>query len=218
MSKILCLANSPKEGARCIAGLELSTGKLVRPVSESKSQAIPNEWAVINGKSIKPLDVIDISFASVNSIAPYQAENRLCHEDWKYIETRKVEELIPFCESDTSILHTSTSDAIPERYFKLKRIPQQKWKSLQLIRSKNISLHKDDFGHWKAMFRSKCHREYDLRVTDEYYFEKSQNHKNTLIEDCLLLFSLSKPWRHRCAPKSKPLKCYKLIAGIMPLV
>lgn len=217
MSHVICLANSPKEGARCIAGLELSSGKMVRPVSESTSQAIPNDWAILNGKTIQPLDVVDIPFKKGDAVIPFQMENRFCDENWKYIESRKTEELIPFCESDASVLHTSNSDAIPERYFKLKRLSQSKWKSLQLIRAKNILLHKDDSGRWQAMFHTQSHHKYDLRITDEYYIERNQIQNNMSINDCLLLLSLSKPWRHRCAPKENPLKCYKLVAGIIPL-
>ncbi len=39
MTEILCLVNSRRENERCVAGIELRSGKLIRPVNKSDSQA-----------------------------------------------------------------------------------------------------------------------------------------------------------------------------------
>ncbi|EDZ93159.1 hypothetical protein AmaxDRAFT_4043, partial [Limnospira maxima CS-328] len=41
MSKLICLANSRKNNDRCIAGIEISTGKWVRPVTRLDDGRIP---------------------------------------------------------------------------------------------------------------------------------------------------------------------------------
>ena len=213
MSKILCLANSSKESARCIAGLDLKTHRLVRLVSRTKSQAIPEQWATIDGKLVAPLDVIDVPFVRGNAVVPFQSENRYCNEGWEHIGRLQPSDIRRFCEPTPSVLGTSDSDAIRERFFKLNPRGKSGWKSLQLIHAPAVRFHQEK-GKWLGQFRTGDGREYDLRVTDE-------RSTGTLDGDtergCALLLSLTRPWRHYCAPKSKPKKCYKLIAGVIPL-
>ena len=61
--KLLVLANSYKLGNRCVAGIDLETGKWVRPVSQSPGGSIPeNKTAVSkNGRLVPvlPLDVVE---------------------------------------------------------------------------------------------------------------------------------------------------------------
>jgi len=61
--KLLVLANSYKLGNRCVAGIDLDTGKWVRPVSQSPGGAIP-EYKTAVSKSwrfvpVLPLDVVE---------------------------------------------------------------------------------------------------------------------------------------------------------------
>ncbi|MFP5272720.1 dual OB domain-containing protein [Coleofasciculus sp.] len=42
MKKIICLANSRKLDERCIAGIDLNTGKWVRPVCDDR---YPERWS-----------------------------------------------------------------------------------------------------------------------------------------------------------------------------
>lgn len=213
MSKILCLANSPKESARCIAGLDLATGRLVRPVSETKSQAVPEGWATMNGRLARPLDVLDVPFASGDAVVPFQKENRYCRDGWQLDDSWKADKLRSFCEGDSKILGSSDGDAITERAMKLGRHGRSGWKSLQLIYAKNTVFRQVD-GKWLAQFNSRQGRSYEMRVTDEQFTDGLSGERT---QDCFLLLSLTRPWRHYCAAKSKPKKCYKLVAGVMPL-
>ena len=125
MSEVLCLANSYKEKDRCVAGIELSTGKFVRPVSKTKSQAVPKEWTLLDSKPLEPLEIVDVPFLSGNARVRYQAENQFCCEGWKRIGNCKPHVALKYCESAREILHTPGSDAIPERFFKLCRLPEK---------------------------------------------------------------------------------------------
>lgn len=62
--QILCLANSWKEGGRCLAGIEISTGRWIRPISDSThGQLNSNLLSIVDGnirREIRALDVIEI--------------------------------------------------------------------------------------------------------------------------------------------------------------
>ncbi|MFA7235888.1 MAG: hypothetical protein WC058_03400 [Phycisphaeraceae bacterium] len=211
-SEILCLANSPKENARCIAGLDLATHQFVRPVAVG-SQAIPQEWANVDCETVEPLDIIHIPLVRGDAVVPYQAENRYCSDGWKRMGRWRADQVQRFCESDSLLLGTASSQAIPERLFKMTRLGRPEWKSLQLIHAPNVIFNQTN-DKWTGHFRTSNGREYDLRVTDEGF---TRTLKDSTQRACILLLSLTRPWRHYLAPKSKPKKCYKLIAGVMPL-
>jgi hypothetical protein len=211
-SEILCLANSPKEHARCIAGIDLATRRLVRPVAIG-SQAVPSDWADVDGKAVKPLDVIRIPLARGDAVVPYQRENRYCTNGWKRVGRWRASDVQRLCESDTPLLGTPDSQGIPERFFRLKRHGRSSWKSLQLIHARKVRFEQAS-GKWMGRFRTSEGRDCELRVTDENF---TQSLTKPAEGECILLISLTRPWRHYLAPKSKPKKCYKLIAGVMPL-
>ncbi len=211
-SSVLCLANSPKENARCIAGIDLATQRLVRPVAAG-TQAIPSEWINLDGREIRPLDVIRIPFTQGDAVVPYQAENRYCTQSWSRVSRWKPDEVRRFCESDDRILGTVDSEAIPERVFKLQRHGRSRWKSLQLIHARNVQFEQAK-DKWVGQFRTRSGRDYGLRVTDENF---TQSLTGPAEGPCALLLSLTRPWKHHLSPKNKPKKCYKLIAGVIPL-
>ena len=61
--QIICLANSWKEGGRCVAGIDTATGRWVRPVSSAEHGQLSLEQSSVmqNGRSrqIEPLDIVD---------------------------------------------------------------------------------------------------------------------------------------------------------------
>lgn len=81
--KIVCLANSRKYSARCIAGKELVDGRIgawIRPVSgEATGELSQNEIMLPDGKMPKLLDIITVP---LKEAAPhtYQSENHLIRE------------------------------------------------------------------------------------------------------------------------------------------
>jgi hypothetical protein len=204
--------NSPKENARCIAGIDLATRRFVRPVAVG-GQAIPHDWAQVDGEAVRPLDVIRIPFARGDAVVPYQAENRYCTQEWKRVGRWKPSDVRQLCESDDRVLGTTDSDAIPERLFKLQRHGRSCWKSLQLIHARKVEFEQAD-DKWTGRFRSSTGRDYELRVTDEGFTDSLTS---SVEGPCVLLLSLTRPWKHYLSPKDKPRKCYKLIAGVMPL-
>lgn len=43
MARIVCLANSFKKGGRCVAGIDLETGRWMRPIGRGDEGAIGDE-------------------------------------------------------------------------------------------------------------------------------------------------------------------------------
>jgi hypothetical protein len=62
--EIVCLANSAKHGGRCLAGINLDSGRWVRPVSDQQEgQLRPSAMKISVGgviREVGPLDVIDL--------------------------------------------------------------------------------------------------------------------------------------------------------------
>ena len=76
-SRFIVLACSYKYGERCIAGIDLKLKKIIRLVSNNKESnyAIPKQECYINGKSLMPLDVIDIELGEKAPTSGAQTEN-----------------------------------------------------------------------------------------------------------------------------------------------
>ncbi|MDJ0553135.1 MAG: hypothetical protein QNJ68_01565 [Microcoleaceae cyanobacterium MO_207.B10] len=76
MTQIVCLANSWKNGERCIAGIEISSKKWVRPVSSLNDGRIPFNIRQIQGKEPQLLDILEIPLEDSGPDFGFQSENR----------------------------------------------------------------------------------------------------------------------------------------------
>ena len=68
------MANSTKNRGRCLAGLNVETGKWVRPVPNTSSRAIDNELTIFSERFIRPGDLIDVEVGSPIPL-PYHPED-----------------------------------------------------------------------------------------------------------------------------------------------
>lgn len=73
----LCLANSTREGGHCVAGIDLDSGKWIRPVGPSDGK-LSNKDILISGTkaTIRPFDIVTLRHGAPTPI-PGQAENHL---------------------------------------------------------------------------------------------------------------------------------------------
>jgi hypothetical protein len=81
----LCLASSYKPGGRCVAGIDLSSGVWIRPVSSKDSGTIP--FSVFHlegaGRAIRPLDQV-VMHLDAPRPEPEQPENWLiANSEWE---------------------------------------------------------------------------------------------------------------------------------------
>jgi hypothetical protein len=71
---MLVLANSFKNRGRCLAGLNVETGKWVRPVPNTLSRSIDNELTIFSERFIRPGDLIDVEIGRAIPL-PYHPED-----------------------------------------------------------------------------------------------------------------------------------------------
>lgn len=95
---ILCLANSRKEGGRCVAGKEvLSGGRLgnwIRPVSEEEKGEIPLNFRCKDGRHLAVLDIVRISMVEYVPES-FQSENHFIDcSPWEWIRRASWEDAV----------------------------------------------------------------------------------------------------------------------------
>ena len=221
--RIVCLANSRKEGDRCIAGKELladgSPGPWVRPVSDREDEAVDErERQYADGSEPRVLDVIDVPVREPRPKG-YQQENWLLDpvHRWKRIRCvapQALEQLVaPAGPLWINGYHThhGRNDRLP-----LERASSVK-SSLQLIKVGKLVLdvfapgiEQGDFKRRiKGQFRY-AGEDYRLWVTDPVYEQTYLNRPNARYQlgQCFLTVSLGEPYQGYA---------YKLIAAIIEL-
>lgn len=211
MARIICLANSKKLGGRCLAGIDIATGEWVRPVSSEQHQEITWAMRQTNGVEPKLLDVIEIPLQATGDDIGCQPENRLLAQgNWQLVKQLKPSDVSQYYDDDSVILHNSL-DRVPFDYFS--GIPNNEWKSLQLIHNTNVLFDQNPWGKWKANFQDGQGHFYELAVTDPIIL--SQLEKGRAIgNDCIMAISLGGPYQRT---SSDPVCCFKLVAGVIEL-
>lgn len=107
MSEIIILANSWRPGGRCIAGINVNTGKWVRPIPMGNTHAIPENKVLNFGL----LDVIGmpLSGKKPKPTEKYQMENEYISSlNWEKIGKKKIVEIKKYCENEGLILHSDS--------------------------------------------------------------------------------------------------------------
>jgi hypothetical protein len=214
MTRIVVLANSWKRHDFCIAGIDLDSGKWVRPVTRLDDGRVPADQMKLRGRVPALLDVIEIPLDSSGRDFGFESENRwLLPGAWRHVGVETPESITRFAIEPGLILHNRGRSVSPEM---LQAMPFEERITLQLVRVDNFAV-RDNTGdetylgrrRWSG--RIKCGgSEFEANITDPVYHAKlSEGHRPA--PSCLLTMSLSMPW-----PKDAP-KCWKLIAGVIEL-
>ncbi len=221
MAEFLCLANSWKDGHRCVAGLVPGQG-WVRPVPDRGGSAVPTSQC----RHFGLLDVVDVDLGMPVPVAG-QRENRLLGPEAfskvrEHNPVRLREGLEALIEARPRLLARGRSDRISATEVKQRSIGQ----SLALVEPASV--------RWsiktniEGFRRLQCHFEVegnslDLRVTDPAFvpgaMEKlkdaplNSRHTNTAVgipqgQRLLLTASLGGDYRGNH---------YKLVAGVIAL-
>lgn len=219
--RIVCLANSRKEGDRCIAGKELLAGGRiggwVRPVSDRQDEAVDErERQYEGGGEPGILDVIDVPVREARPKG-HQQENWLLDPGrrWKKVHCvppQALEQLVDPSRPLWLNSHHTThgrNDRVPvERAGALSD-------SLRLIRVGKLELDvfapRVKYGDFKRRILGRFRyagQEYRLWVTDPGYEQTHLNRPNDNYQlgVCYLTVSLGEPYRGHA---------YKLIAAIV---
>ena len=223
--RILCLANSKKQGGRCIAGREVTQngfGDWIRPVSVRQTQEISwPEMRYSNGGQASVLDYMTIAFMDVpaqdTQPHPYQIENHLIDGSlWFRAGRAKWEDIQDAVDTISGPLwHNGKStyygenDSVPEN------TANKMDYSLSLIRPENASVRVENesqyTGGHKRVIRADFEYsgfKYVLSITDIDILKKYKSYDEgyTPLNDALFCLSLGEIYRG---------SAYKLVASII---
>lgn len=215
----VCLANSKKYGERCIAGIELTTGrerkyeivkrddkpKWIRPVTKEAHGAVPAY--LVN--HIKLLDVVEIDVTEEASNG-YQCEN--CLFDLRSIKVidaiqPRHESLDKLCDNDQSVLFGNERSKVPSEMI------QAITHSLIFIRPQyaEIVVSEVNANQYRLRFIYN-HNHLDLPITDVRFIALLDNRGSITLEVIgakvkYIAVSLGVEYEKHY---------YKLIAGVVP--
>lgn len=209
MVKIVCLANSKKNRDRCIAGIDICTGKWIRPISDLDDGRVPIEQCLINNEEPQLLDILDISLKETGS--GYESENLfVLPKKWERIGKIFPSSLLKYCESE--IIYSQYLKAVPYSFIEV--LPFDKRRTLQLIKATVKEISKNQYGKWEASLSISNLQTLRAKVTDIVMINKLNQGLDIKGKECLFTISLAQPWRKN---DSDELSCWKLIAGVIEL-
>jgi len=217
-TRLICLANSRKHGARCIAGIDPSTGKWIRPVSTLQDGRVNKQTRLVDGREPCLLDVLRVPLADSGPDYGFESENRAILEGAWHSDGRvDPREVARYAVPGPHILHTTDNFVTIEQ---LRRLPAGERQTLALVEARNVHTFNAGLsaagGHkWKAEFSVGGGAPITAIVTDPVFVEKLEcGHRHA--KHCLLTVSLSMPWRPPdWQGDGEP--CWKLVAGVVEL-
>jgi hypothetical protein len=215
MVKIICLANSKKNGDRCIAGIDIDTGRWVRPIytnsTNPKDGRIPREIRLINGEEVKLLDVIDIPLHKTGEDFGFESENfNILPGQWKKIREVSPNELYKFLDNRFILHNCIKYITVPF----LQSLPFEQRKTIQLVYTQKLQTTRSN-DNWKGSIDNDVNSKLkEASITDPEFINKL-NSGYKPGNPCLVTVSLSMPWRPPDWEGEDP--CWKLIAGVVEL-
>lgn len=218
LRKIICLANSEKLQERCIAGIEINTGKWIRPVCDKlypNDGRVPSSVRLINGDEPNLLDILEIPLAETGKDFGFECENLSVLEgEWQHSGRAQLREVFLYHSSFPDILHNSSKYVNPSY---LESLPFSSRRTLQLVQTNHFTVEqKPGSTGWRGTLQTSNGKWLrDAKITDPV-FVKKLNDGHAPQQRCLVTVSLSMPW----APGNdwegeEP--CWKLIAGVIEL-
>jgi hypothetical protein len=209
--QLICLANSWRPGGRCLAGIDRATGAWIRPVPQS-SDAIPEPRCTVGSTALRLLDIFEVELAQLQETAKYQRENRfLTSWNWVVRERASRQSIEPFIDDSAPIFHNDQDRVVAAV---LDKLPPREWKSLQLVRPRNLRFERDanQEHRWRARFKDRAGNEYLLKLTDPEATRRLEAGER-IGPGCLLTVSLARPWDGH--DHSMLRTCYKIVAAVI---
>lgn len=214
LTRLIVLANSRKQGNRCLAGIDLATGKWVRPICKNEEDgSIPLKTMQRAGCVPELLDLLEMPLDAKGPDYGFENENRtILPGKWRWLEKISIADIKAFAITPSQILHSDGNSVAPEV---LQAKPFTERITLQLIHTDAFTVREE----WREFKRNwigcmpvgKVRTEF--KITDPVFCEKLRTgHRPS--PSCLLTMSLSMPF----SPASgRPSVCWKLIAGVIEL-
>ena len=211
--KLLVLANSYKLGNRCVAGIDLDTGKWVRPVSQLPGGAIPELKTAVRKDGrlvpVAPLDVVEFEVGQ-NRATPHHPEDVELRGPFSLIGNMSIAELrakFPEVVQDEGPIFGDYSDRIPAAAV----LSIGSHSSLMLMQVSRFGFDKTLNIRGNPQFRGSWGerpKHVDLVITDPEFVHVRQSLASGLIDGALVTISLGEELKGAH---------FKLIAAVLPL-
>jgi hypothetical protein len=218
MTRIVVLANSWKHHDWCLAGIDLDTGRWVRPVTDLDDGRVPVNSMKLGGYFPQLLDVLEIPLDSTGPDFGFESENRSILPGLWYLSGRMMPgDIEKYAMQPYYVLHNRKKYVTPAE---LLRKSFEKRVTLQLIRVDNFEVRdarkeQMDKPNWKGIILS-GRRKLEVKITDPVFVERlNSGHKPS--PSCLLTMSLSMPHKPSGWDEDEEPACWKLIAGVIEL-
>ena len=178
-TKFICLANSYKEGGRCIAGIEIDNNnpilinnrpKWIRPICNTEHVEVPSDFV----EKVNILDVLEIKTLDRPTEINYQSENIYFDvHSIKVIDSFNKERLNELCDNKKVIFGNKGKAVASEFIMNLNY-------SLMLIRTNQFNFYNRTYENtpdrnqirMKFLYNS---NNYDLPVTDPVFLRRYEN-------------------------------------------
>ena len=214
IKKLIILAESAKFNNYCVAGVDVDSGKWIRPISEMPEleDAVPiDDLEYPDGSHVELLDVVEIKFSDRTADNPIQPENFFYNSKyfWQKVGQVTLQELIDLRGFDfrDRIFYNNERSILGANVIKF-----DERESLLLLPVENLYISVEETDHKKFfadfIYRDKKFHRFsvgDIAVRKKFadngagkYFFKD---KSTVV------FSLTNPFYHNA-------ECYKMLAQI----
>jgi hypothetical protein len=217
-ARILCLANSWKRSAHCVAGIDLATGRWVRPVTDTADGGVPEHIRKLRKREPALLDILDIPLAADGPDFGFECENRLILPGRWYLDGRaQPAEVLRYVARGLPILHNDEPwVTLPFMH----TLPFAERRTLQLVETVAFRAHLSRRQHglrnvWIGTLTDTAGQQLTANITDPVYCAHLDL-GHAPAARCLVTVSLSMPWRRPDRPDDEE-RCYKLIAGVIEL-
>lgn len=220
VKRIVCLANSRKNGGRCIAGKELladgRAGGWIRPISaEPGGEVRERERQYADGSEPELLDVIEIRFINAEP-KEYQSENWLIDAEYRWVKVGRLTagDLYLWLDPDEPLW---SNDGAKNYTMSVSEADQ--WDgSMRLIRAEDVQIHlgtprqRGGVGNVDAEFYYLRDR-YFLRITNPEFEREARRfgYGKRPIGAAFLTICLTNPYK---GSSVKPM-VYKVISAVL---
>jgi hypothetical protein len=191
-TRIVCLANSYKEGGRCIAGVKLDERgapekpvKWIRPVCMTTEGEIPTQWV----QTIRPLDIIEFE-KTADAPKSFQTENIFFDEKSLQVTGKfPLDGLEELCDQRQFLLFGSKTKAVEQN--ESKKLNH----SLTMIYTTHFKVYEHQYeDKTRSQVRLRFSFDifsYDFPVTDPVFLSNYQQNKQLLADVEKLYLTLS---------------------------
>lgn len=225
---LLILANSIKKGGRCVAGIEITNsdldnpvfGEWIRPIDGTQEEGtLRTMTAYVSGKILRPLNIVEIEFASKSDDPNHPEDWIIETTPWKYLGSY-----------DDDILSSLPQSSVDQWGSEKSVAAGSQGATLQLVKLNKSA--KVNAGHFynsftgRDQFKTTIHIPsgrfgYDCSITDPFFTAAHSFSPNSITQDqakqvtlstgTYIVMSLTPPFTPQ---NSDVAKQYKIVASV----